>query len=154
MKLFSPSFAWSLTKSLSHTSTKRWLYPRQKTKSRNTKIKVARILRMIWNRWVSRYKERKHKADLHGLLFWKKHWLNCKDLCQWRRRWFYKCCDQIFSQYLTNLMQKFCFTVSFISYLYMFRAHVLIIRRSKLHYTASGIITPVAHVLETCRGMK
>ena len=25
----------------------------------------------------------------------------------------------------------------------MFRAHVLIIRRSKLHYTASGIITPV-----------
>ena len=56
----------------------------------------------------------------------------------------------------------------------MFLAHVLIIRRSKLHYTASGIITPVggrlvhetatyrcdytskrlAHVLETCRGMK
>ena len=25
---------------------------------------------------------------------------------------------------------------------YMFRAHVLFIRRSKLHYTASGIITP------------
>ena len=25
----------------------------------------------------------------------------------------------------------------------MFRAHVLIIRRLKLHYTASGIITPV-----------
>ena len=25
----------------------------------------------------------------------------------------------------------------------MFRAHVLIISRSKLHYTASGIITPV-----------
>jgi len=24
-----------------------------------------------------------------------------------------------------------------------FRAHVLIIRRSKLHYTASGIITPI-----------
>ena len=35
------------------------------------------------------------------------------------------------------------FTISFISCLYMFRAHVLIIRRSKLHYTASGIITPV-----------
>jgi len=31
----------------------------------------------------------------------------------------------------------------FISCLYMFRAHVLIIRRSKLHYTASGIITPI-----------
>jgi len=29
----------------------------------------------------------------------------------------------------------------FISCLYMFRAHVLIIRRSKLHYTAFGIIT-------------
>ena len=32
---------------------------------------------------------------------------------------------------------------SFISCLYMFRAHVLIIRRSKLHYTASGIVTPI-----------
>jgi len=37
----------------------------------------------------------------------------------------------------------FCFTISFISRLYMFRAHVLIIRRSKLHYIASGIITPI-----------
>ena len=34
--------------------------------------------------------------------------------------------------------QNFCFTISFISCLYMFRAHVLIIRRSQLHYTASG----------------
>ena len=47
------------------------------------------------------------------------------------------------SQYLTNLMHKICFTTIFISCLYMFRAHVLIIRRSKLHYTASGIITPI-----------
>ena len=39
--------------------------------------------------------------------------------------------------------QNFCFTVSFISCLYMFSAHVLIIRRSKLYYTASGIIKPV-----------
>ena len=38
-------------------------------------------------------------------------------------------------------MHKICYTISFISCLYMFRAHVLIIRRSKLHYTASGIIT-------------
>jgi len=37
--------------------------------------------------------------------------------------------------------QSFCFTIS--SCLYMFRAHVLIIRRSKLHYTASIIITPI-----------
>jgi len=47
------------------------------------------------------------------------------------------------SQYLINLMHKICFTISFISCLCMFRAHVLIIRRSKLHYTASGIITPI-----------
>ena len=47
------------------------------------------------------------------------------------------------SQYLTNLIHKICFTISFISCLYMFRAHVLIIRRSKLHYTASGIVTPI-----------
>ena len=37
----------------------------------------------------------------------------------------------------------------------MFRAHVLIIRRSKLHYTASGIITPIGgrlvHQTATCR---
>jgi len=33
------------------------------------------------------------------------------------------------------------FYSKFISCLYMFRAHVLIIRRSKLYYTASGIIT-------------
>ena len=26
---------------------------------------------------------------------------------------------------------------------YMFRAHVLIVRRSELYYTASGIITPI-----------
>jgi len=48
------------------------------------------------------------------------------------------------SQYLTDWMHKICFIISFISCLYMFRAHVLIIRRSKLHYTASGIITPIA----------
>ena len=35
-------------------------------------------------------------------------------------------------------------TYKFISCLYMFRANLLIIRRSKLHYTASGIITTVS----------
>jgi len=39
--------------------------------------------------------------------------------------------------------QNFCFTISFISCLYMFRAHVLIIMRSKLQYTASGIVTAI-----------
>ena len=53
------------------------------------------------------------------------------------------CISVYLSQYLTNLMHKICFTISFISCLYMFRAYVLIIRRSKLHYTASGIITPI-----------
>jgi len=38
-------------------------------------------------------------------------------------------------------MHKIFFYNKFISFLYMFRAHVLIIRRSKLQYTASGIIT-------------
>jgi len=37
--------------------------------------------------------------------------------------------------------RSFWFTISLFSCLYMFRAHVFIINRSKLHYTASGIIT-------------
>jgi len=37
-------------------------------------------------------------------------------------------------------MRKIVFYNTIISCLYMFRAHVLIIRRSKLHYTALGII--------------
>jgi len=41
------------------------------------------------------------------------------------------------SQYLTNLMHKICFTISFISCLYMFRAHVLII-------TPIGVMIPEA----------
>jgi len=40
-------------------------------------------------------------------------------------------------------MHKILFYKKFIKCLYMFRAHVLIIRRSKLYYTASDIITPV-----------
>ena len=43
-------------------------------------------------------------------------------------------------------MHKILFYNKFIICLYMFRAlehYVLIIRRSKLYYTASGIITPV-----------
>ena len=44
-------------------------------------------------------------------------------------------------------MHKILFLNKFSSCLYMFRAHVLIIRRSKLHYTASGIITPIGGCL-------
>ena len=56
-------------------------------------------------------------------------------------KYFKEMCSGNLSHYLTNLMHKICFTISFISCFYMFRAHVLIIRMSKLHYTASGIIT-------------
>ena len=54
----------------------------------------------------------------------------------------------IFSHNLTNLMHKISFIMSLISCLYMFRAHALIIRRSKLHYTASGIITPIGVMIQ------
>ena len=74
-------------------------------------------------------------------------------------------------------MHKMCFTVSLFHASTCFEHHVLIVRRSKLYYTASGIMTlvggrPVSQpvhrtatyrcddtddehmVLETCRGMK
>ena len=44
---------------------------------------------------------------------------------------------------LTNLMHKICFTISLFHASSCFEHHVLIVRRSKLYYTASGIITPV-----------
>ena len=52
--------------------------------------------------------------------------------------------------------KKFCFTVSLFHVSTCFEHHVLIIRGSKLYYTASGIITPIGGrlVTETCRGMK
>ena len=66
-----------------------------------------------------------------------------KQVMQFFLTFFCPCISVYLSQYLTNLMHKLCFTISFISCPYVFRAHVLIIRRSKLHYTASGIITPI-----------
>ena len=39
--------------------------------------------------------------------------------------------------------QNFYFTISLFHASTCFEPHVLIIRRSKLHYTASGIITPI-----------
>ena len=38
--------------------------------------------------------------------------------------------------------QNFCFTISLCHASICFEHHVLIIRRSNLHYTASGIIVP------------
>jgi len=50
----------------------------------------------------------------------------------------------IFISAITQLdVQIFVLYNKFISYLYTFRAYVFIIRRSKLHYTASGIIIPI-----------
>ena len=40
-------------------------------------------------------------------------------------------------------VQNFCCTVSLFHASTCFEHHVLIIRRSKLHYTASGIIAPI-----------
>jgi len=42
-------------------------------------------------------------------------------------------CTCFLYHHLPKLMHKICFKISFISCVYMFRAHVLIIRRSKLH---------------------
>ena len=47
----------------------------------------------------------------------------------------------IFIVVVNQLDAQNLFYNKFISSLYMFRAHVLIVRRSELYYTASGIIT-------------
>ena len=49
----------------------------------------------------------------------------------------------IFILVINQLDAQNLFYNKFISCLYMFRAHVLTVRRSKLYYTASGIITPM-----------
>ena len=40
-------------------------------------------------------------------------------------------------------MHKICFTISLFHASTYFEHHFLIVRRSKLYYTASGIITPI-----------
>ena len=40
-------------------------------------------------------------------------------------------------------MHKICFTISLFHACTCFEHHVLIVRRSKLYYTASGIVTPI-----------
>ena len=61
-------------------------------------------------------------------------------------QYIYRFSDQA-SQYIylsiNQIDAQNVFTISFISCLYMFRAHVLIITRSDLYYTASGIIIPI-----------
>ena len=50
---------------------------RRRNKNLKTKIKVARILRVIWSGELSRDGERRPKRDLRGLSIWRRHWLNC-----------------------------------------------------------------------------
>jgi len=51
---------------------------------------------------------------------------------------------EIFISVINQLdAQNFCFTISLFHASACFEHNVLIIRRSKLHYTASGIITPI-----------
>ena len=45
--------------------------------------------------------------------------------------------------YILFLSEGFCFTISLFHASTCFEHYVLIIRRSKLHYTASGIIRPI-----------
>ena len=49
----------------------------------------------------------------------------------------------IFILVINQLYAQNLFYNKFISCLYMFRAHVLIVRRAQLYYTVSGIITPI-----------
>jgi len=57
----------------------------------------------------------------------------------------------IFNSVINQLDAQILFYNKFISCLYMFRAHVLIIRSSKLHYTASGITTPIGVMILTVK---
>jgi len=65
---------------------------------------------------------------INGTIFGKKRLLNTK---------------RVFISVFNQLLHIIFFTISFISWIYLFRAHVLIIRRSKLYYTASSIVTPI-----------
>ena len=53
----------------------------------------------------------------------------------------------IFISVINQIDAQNLFYNKVISCLYMFRAHVLIIRGSKLYYTASGIITPIGMMI-------
>jgi len=46
--------------------------------------------------------------------------------------------------------QNFCFTIGLLYASTCFEQHVLVIRRTKLHYSASDIITPIGVMMSTC----
>ena len=70
---------------------------------------------------------------LHIILFWNNDYYN----------YFVTTLHVFFISVINQLYVQNLFYDKFITCLYMFRAHVPIIRKSKLHYTASGIITPI-----------
>ena len=55
------------------------------------------------------------------------------------------CFENITLRFISQYQPTWCtkFYNKFISSLYMFREHVLIVRMAKLYYTVSGIITPI-----------
>ena len=81
--------------------------------------------------------------------FFPQYWTNC--LIFWR--FADRASQYIYLSNWPTWCTKVLFYNKFISCIYMFRAHVLIISRSKLHYTASGIIIPtggrLVHVTAT-----
>ena len=70
-------------------------------------------------KWETKFHTHVEVLELHTLKY-----VNLLTFC-------WPCISVYLSQYLTNLMHKICFTISFISCLYMFRAHVPKIRRSE-----------------------
>jgi len=119
--------------------------PTRYTNSCITSTFLIQFPNMFWTSWPSSSEPFEHRQDLtfsfnDSCIIWY-NWhvagINISLLKEDKQH------TLRLSQNLTNLMHKTCFTISCISCLYMFRAHVLIIRMSKLHYTASGIITPI-----------
>ena len=86
---------------------------------------VATVLVVLELNHLLRVLVEKPVAWIFQIHYFMRHTIGILTFC-------WPCISVYLSQYLTNLMHKICFTISFISCLYMFRAHVL----------------------ETCRGMK
>jgi len=88
----------------------------------NYRVHKNRQLSISWARMV--YSTLSHPISLRSLLILSHH---------------------LYHVYLTNQLdaQNFCFTISLFHATTCFEHHVLIIRRSELPCTASGIITPI-----------
>ena len=114
----------------------------------------GRSHKLCFNKNVSLNNQRKVTSlcfKLHILFFimiilmnYLLHWWKGTGQTRTHQFWYFADCA---SQYIylnidqLDVLNKFY--NEFISCLYMFRAHVLIVRRSKLYYTVSGIITSI-----------